>query len=33
VVENGLFLGRSAAVIVASEGGVDIMMPGTGEKA
>src|SRR3954447_13859395 len=33
VVENGLFLGRSAAVIVASEGGVDIMTPRAGEKA
>ena len=33
VVENGLFLGRSAAVIVASDRGVDIMTPGAGAKA
>src|SRR3954449_10924880 len=33
VVENGLFLGRSAAVIVASDSGVDIMTPGAGAKA
>ena len=33
VVENGLFLGRSAAVVVASDGGVEIMTPGAGEKA
>jgi len=33
VVENGLFLGRSAAVIVASARGVDIMTPGAGVKA
>ena len=28
VVENGLFLGRSAAAIVASESGVETMLPG-----
>jgi ribose 5-phosphate isomerase A len=33
VVENGLFLGRSTAVIVASDNGVDVMTPGAGEKA
>lgn len=27
VVENGLFVGRSSAVVVASEGGIDIMKP------
>lgn len=33
VVENGLFLGRSAAVIVASERGVETMSPRGGEPA
>jgi ribose 5-phosphate isomerase A len=33
VVENGLFLGRSAAVIVASESGVETMSPGDREAA
>jgi len=28
VVENGLFVGRSSAVIVASDNGIEIMMPG-----
>ena len=27
VIENGLFVGRSSAVIVASEGGVEVMRP------
>jgi ribose 5-phosphate isomerase A len=32
VIESGLFIGRSSAVVVATDGGVDIMT-GTGEKA
>ena len=32
VVENGLFIGRSSAVVVASEGGVDIMTGRAGEE-
>jgi ribose 5-phosphate isomerase len=30
VVENGLFLGRSTAVVVASTEGVEIMTSGSG---
>jgi ribose 5-phosphate isomerase A len=30
VVENGLFVGRSSAVVIASESGVDILWPGEG---
>ncbi len=33
VVENGLFLGRSAAVVVASVEGAEIMMPAGGSPA
>ena len=33
VVENGLFLGRSTAVVVASAGGVEIMTPEPEETA
>jgi ribose 5-phosphate isomerase A len=32
VVENGLFVGRSSAVVVASEGGVDILKGGKGSR-
>jgi ribose 5-phosphate isomerase A len=31
VVENGLFVGRTSQVIVASESGVEIMIPGAGK--
>jgi ribose 5-phosphate isomerase A len=33
VVENGLFIGRSSAVIVATDSGVDIMIGGGGKAA